>query len=435
MPRILACLALASTLLAPHAAHAAEPNDWIDKHLPEVIELYKHFHQNPELSFHEEQTAKRLAAELKAAGCEVTTNVGGTGVVALLKNGEGPTVMWRTDLDALPVTEQTSLGYASKAVTKNDADVEVGVMHACGHDVHIANLAAVARYMAAHKGDWRGTIMFIGQPAEERGAGAKAMLKDGLFEKFPKPDFALALHVDSYLASGKVGYRAGYAMANVDSVDITCRGVGGHGSAPQTTKDPIVQAAYLITDLQTIVSREISALEPAVVTVGSIHGGTKHNIIGNSCHLQLTVRSYTDKVRNHILAAIKRKALAVAASMDAPVPIITISEKEYTPALKNDDKLVARVVAKFEKLLGKENVEEAKPTMGGEDFARYGIAGVPIFMYRLGSVEGKRLASYKEAGRPAPSLHSPIYYPDPEPTFRTGIATAVTALMELMPAP
>ena len=433
MSRTVAHLALCLASFSCTSIFGAEPHDWIDKNLPSVIELYKHFHQNPELSFHEEQTAARVAKELKAVGCEVTSGVGGTGVVGLLKNGEGPNVMWRTDLDALPVVEQTNLGYASKAMTKNDGGVDVGVMHACGHDIHITTLVALARYLAAHKSEWKGTVMFIGQPAEERGAGAKAMLKDGLFEKFPKPDYALALHVDSYLASGMVGYRAGYAMANVDSVDITCRGIGGHGSAPQTTKDPVVQAAYLIVDLQTIVSREISALEPAVVTVGSIHGGTKHNIIGNSCHLQITVRSYTDKVRNHILSAIKRKALATAVSMGAPEPVIEISEKEFTPALKNDEKLVARVVTEFESLLGKDNVKQAEPTMGGEDFARYGIAGVPIFMYRLGSVNADRLASYKKAGRPAPSLHSPIYYPDPEPTLRTGIATAVIGIRELMP--
>ena len=315
---------------------AGELEEWTKENLAAIVEVYQTFHRSPELSFQEKETGKRLAEELKKAGCEVTANLGGHGVVGMLKNGEGPTVMWRTDLDALPVQEQTGLGYASLVKTKNDQGVEVSVMHACGHDIHIANLIGTARYLATHRDEWQGTVMFIGQPAEERGAGARAMLKDGLFEKFPKPDVALALHVDSYLATGKVGYRAGYAMANVDSVDITCRGRGGHGSAPETTIDPVVQAAFLIVDLQTIVSREISPKEPAVVTVGSIHGGSKHNIIGNECHLQLTVRSYTDTVRQHLLSAIKRKALAAAASQNAPEPIIKIDEREYTPAVYND---------------------------------------------------------------------------------------------------
>jgi len=414
-------------------ARAETPAEWIKKNYDDVLTLYKHFHTNPELSHQEAKTAERVAAELKKVGCEVTTGIGGHGLVGILKNGAGPTLMWRTDLDALPVEEKTEVAYASKAKARDDQGKEVSVMHACGHDIHITNMIAAARYLAAHKDQWSGTVMFLGQPAEERGAGARMMLEDGLFKRFPKPDLALALHVDSYLPAGKLGYRAGYAMANVDSIDITCKGRGGHGSAPQTTIDPIVQAAHLVVDLQSIVSREISTLEPAVVTVGSIHGGTKHNIIGDSCHLQITVRSYTDKVRQHLLSAIKRKALAAAASAGAPEPVIVVDQKEYTPALKNDAKLVAQLLPVFKKLLGEDKLEESEPTMGGEDFSQYGLAGVPIFMYRLGSVDAARLETYKKAERPAPSLHSAIYYPDPEPTLTTGLISTVAAILEFLP--
>lgn len=426
------CVALMLALVSL-PARAETPTEWIKKNYDEVFSLYKHFHTNPELSHQEAKTAERVAAELKKVGCEVTTGIGGHGLVGILKNGAGPTLMWRTDLDALPVEEKTEVPYASKAKARDDQGKEVSVMHACGHDIHITNMIAAARYLAGHKDQWSGTVMFLGQPAEERGAGARMMLEDGLFKRFPKPDLALALHVDSYLPAGKLGYRAGYAMANVDSIDITVKGRGGHGSAPQTTIDPIVQAAHLVVDLQSIVSREISTLEPAVVTVGSIHGGTKHNIIGDSCHLQITVRSYTDKVRQHLLSAIKRKALAAAASAGAPEPIIVVDQKEYTPALKNDAKLVGQLLPVFKKLLGEDNLEESEPTMGGEDFSQYGLAGVPIFMYRLGSVDAARLEQYKKAERPAPSLHSAIYYPDPEPTLSTGLISTVAAILEFLP--
>lgn len=409
---------------------ADTPKDWAGQNLDDLVSLYRHFHAHPELSFHEEETAKRLAEELEAVGAEVTSNVGGHGVVALLNNGEGPTLMLRTDLDALPVTEQTNLVYASRVKVKNEAGVEVGVMHACGHDVHITNLVGVARYLAAHKSKWKGTVMFIGQPAEERGAGAKAMLEDGLFTRFPKPDFAVALHVDSTLATGKVGYRAGYALANVDSVDVTVRGKGGHGAYPHTTVDPIVQAAQLVIALQSIVSREVNPIEPAVITVGSIHGGTKHNIIGDECHLQITVRSYSDEVRKLLLSAIERKAKAVAMGAGAPDPIVRVSEG--TPSLYNNDELAARLAGVFRKVVGEENVTAADPTMGGEDFSRYGKAGVPILMYRLGSVEQRRLDRFKELGQEPPSLHSPVYYPDVEQTLVTGVSTMSAAAMELL---
>ena len=312
--------ALLATTVPTTILTAAEPAEWARQNIDDLIELYKHFHANPELSFQEEQTAARLADELRKTGAEVTSNVGGHGVVAMLKNGSGPTLMLRTDLDALPVAEKTDLPYASKVRVKDQRGAKVGVMHACGHDLHITNLIGVARYMAAHTDLWSGTLMLIGQPAEERGAGAQAMLADGLFVRFSRPDYALALHVDASSATGTVGYRTGYSLANVDSVDITVKGRGGHGAYPHATIDPIVIAARLILDLQTIVSREIKPIEPAVITVGSIRGGTKHNVIGDTCHLQITVRSYSAEVRRHLHEAITRKAHAAAVSAGAPEP-------------------------------------------------------------------------------------------------------------------
>ena len=414
----------------PGSVRADSPQSWIEENIESLVELYRHFHTNPELSFQEEQTGLRLGRELAEVGAKVTHNVGGFGVVALLQNGDGPTVMLRTDLDALPVVEQTNLAYASKVKVKNTDGTDVGVMHACGHDVHMTNLVAVARYLAANKDRWQGTVMFIGQPAEERGAGAAAMLKDGLFERFPKPDFAVAMHVDSGLATGTVAYRAGFALANVDSVDVTMHGRGGHGAYPHTTIDPIVQAAQFIVSVQTIVSREVKPIEPAVITVGSIHGGTKHNIIGDSCHLQLTVRSYDEGVRKLLLEGIARKAKAVAMGARAPEPTVNISEG--TPSLWNDEDLAARLDPVLRRVVGDENVADAEPSMGGEDFSRYGRAGVPILMIRLGAVDGKRLKRYEQLGQAPPSLHSPLFYPNIEDALRTSVPAMSEATIELL---
>lgn len=412
---------------------AADPRAWLKENsrLKALVELYQHFHRNPELSLQEVETSKRLADELKQVGATVTTGVGGHGVVAILKNGAGPTVLLRADLDALPVTEETQLPYASRVTAKNDRGQEVGVMHACGHDIHVTNLIGVARYLAANRDAWQGTLFFIGQPAEERGDGAKLMLDAGLFQKFPRPDFALALHVDSKIAAGRVGYHAGYSSAFVDSIDITIRGKGGHGAQPERAIDPILQAAHLIVDLQSIVSREVSPFEPAVITVGSIHGGAQYNVIPNSCHLQLTVRSYSDKVRQILLTGIRRKAQAAAASANAPEPIIELSDG--TPAVFNNEQLVDRLVPVFERVLGKEQVVPAELTMGGEDFSRYHLAGVPSFLFRLGGVEAKRLASLTEGGKLPPSLHSSLFYPDAEPALETGVVAMSSAVLELLP--
>lgn len=404
--------------------------DWIAKQVPEMVALYKEFHAAPELSFMEVQTAAKLAAELKAVGCEVTTGVGKTGVVGVLKNGAGPTVMLRSDLDALPVLEATGLPYASKVMMKDRFGTDAPAMHACGHDIHITCLIGMARYLSANKNDWCGTVIFLGQPAEEIVSGAEAMLKDGLFTRFPKPDFALALHVDHELPTGKIGHRAGFALANTDAVDVVMRGRGGHGSAPNRAIDPVVQAAHFIVDLQTLVSRENSPFDPAVITVGSIHGGTKHNIIGDSCRMQLTVRSYTPEVRKRLLDGIVRKAKAAAASANAPEPTIEFSDT--TPAMFNDERLVERLVPVFHRALGKENVEPSEPSMGGEDFSRYGLAGVPIFMFKLGSIAPQRLEAMSKAGKPLPTLHSALYYPDPELTIRTGLTAMSAAVRDLM---
>lgn len=399
----------------------------------DLASLYKTLHAAPELSYEEQQSAARFGDELEAIGVTVTRGVGGHGVVGVLENGSGPVLMLRSDLDALPVSEATGLAYASKVrVTQHDGQ-EVGVMHACGHDVHMTNLIGTARELAAKRDAWQGTLVFIGQPAEEVGGGAKAMLADALFDRFPKPDFALAVHVKSDLEAGAIALAPGFMMANVDSVDIEMLGRGGHGAAPHQTIDPIVLASRLVLDLQTLVSREVPPTDPAVVTVGSLHCGAKHNIISDRCHLKLTVRSYRDEVRSALLSGIERKAKAVAAGAGAPEPGVTISEG--TPALRNSDALVARLRPAFESALGSEQVRLDEAVMGGEDFSRYGRAGVPILMIRLGSVDAKRLARYLAEGTPPPSLHSAQYYPDFQPTLATGIETLVAATLELLAPP
>ncbi len=319
-------------------------------------DLYLHLHQNPELSFHEEQTSRRIAAELRSVGYSVTENVGGYGVVAVMQNGSGRTVLVRADMDGLPVQEQTGLAYASKATGLNDAGKTVPVMHACAHDIHMTSLVGLARRLSAKRDNWSGTVVLVGQPAEERVGGAKAMIAEGLFEKFPKPDYNVALHTSASLPAGQVGLTSGYALANVDSVDVAIKGIGGHGAYPHTTKDPVVLASHIVVALQTLVSRETSPLESGVVTVGSIHSGTKHNIISNNAHLQLTVRSYTDEVRDNLLAGIKRIAHAQAQSMGLPEtlwPEVTYSEA--TPATYNDPTLTAQVQAALNDVLGADN--------------------------------------------------------------------------------
>jgi hippurate hydrolase len=373
------------------------------------------------------------AIQLRDLGFEVTTGVGGHGVVGVLKNGAGPTVLVRTDLDALPVTEQTGLPYASKVRALDRQGREVGVMHACGHDMHMTCWTGTARVLAGMKDRWKGTLVFIAQPAEEIGAGARMMLADGLFKRFPKPDYCLALHCNNERPAGQVAYTEGLALANVDSVDIVVRGKGGHGAAPHATIDPIVLAARIVLDLQTIVSREVKPTDPAVVTVGSIQGGTKHNIIPNEVKLQLTVRTTRDDVRKHVLEAIERIARAAAQGARAPEPIVKVDPGEFTPALFNDPALTQKTVAVFREVLGTERVQARPAVMGGEDFSRYGREGIPVFLFWLGTVSAERLAeAEREGGRPMPSLHSDQYYPLPEPSIKTGVLTMSAAVLNLL---
>jgi hippurate hydrolase len=328
----------------------------------------------------------------------------------------------------------TGLPYKSVVKTHDKNDNEVGVMHACGHDMHMTCWVGTARVLVGMKDRWQGTLVFIGQPAEEIGQGAKAMLKAGLFEKFPRPDYALALHCDSFRPIGTIAYTDGMSLANVDSVDILVKGKGGHGSAPHTTVDPIVIAARIVLDLQTLVSRETNPTDPAVVTVGSIHGGTKHNIIPNEVKLQLTVRTTKDSVRKNILDGIKRIANAAAEGARAPEPVVTVDPEEFTPALVNDAKLTEKTVTLFKEVLGADKVLERPLVMGGEDFGRYGRdGGVPIFLYFLGTIAPERVeAAQKDSTKSLPSLHSDSYYPVPEPSIKTGVLTMSMAVLNLV---
>lgn len=397
--------------------------------------LYEHFHQNPELSFMEVETAKRMADEFRALGFKVTEKVGKTGVVGVMKNGKGPTVMLRADMDGLPVKEATGLSYASTAVGLNRFGEEQPIMHACGHDVHMTALIGSLRQLTARKDQWSGTLVVIAQPAEELGLGAKAMLDDGLFRKFPRPDYNIALHDSASLPAGKVAYSPGWALANVDSVDIYIKGIGGHGAYPQTAKDPIVLGAQIVNALQTLVSREVSPLESAVVTVGAFNAGYKHNIISDEAHLQLTVRSYSDDVRETLLEGIKRiaKAQAISAGLPEELHPVIEFEEDYTPSTYNDPDLANRVAASLRVALGDENVLEVDPVMGGEDFSRYGREEpkIPSLIFWVGAVDPAKVEAANNGGEPLPSLHSPFFAPVPEPTIKTGVEAMTTAALAL----
>ncbi|MBV1901431.1 MAG: amidohydrolase [Kordiimonadaceae bacterium] len=425
----------ALTATAESANSTADLNSAVAKDTKYLESLYTYFHSHPELSLYEHKTAARLAAELRLAGYDVTEHVGGTGVVAVLKNGDGPTIMIRTDLDGLPVQEKTGVAYASTVITKDEKGKTVPVMHACGHDVHMTSLVGTARHLAALKDSWSGTLVFIGQPAEERVLGALAMLKDGLFERFPRPDYNIALHVSPTLAAGDVGLAEGYAFANVDSVDIAIKGISGHGAYPHTTKDPVVLASQIVIALQTLVSRDTSPLEAAVVTVGSFHAGTKHNIISDSAHLQITVRSYKDNVRENLISGIKRIARAQALSFGLPetlMPVVTVGES--TPATYNDPALTNRIKQTLASKLGKSHVHTLGPVMGGEDFAHYGRVApkIPSLMFRLGTVSEADMTAMKKGKRKPLSLHSSYFTPDVAPTLQTGVEATSAAVLELL---
>src|SRR5437867_2989002 len=436
---------LPSILLAALAFAQQTPQSLADAELPSLLTTYKDIHAHPELSMHEERSAAIVAKELKAAGCEVTERVGKYekpgatcfGVVGVMKNGAGPTVLVRTDLDALPVHEETGLPYASTVTTKNDEGKEVPVMHACGHDTHIAAFIGTARALAKLKDQWHGTIVFVAQPAEETGNGARALLKGGLYDRFGKPNFALGFHDRSDLQTGHIGVTECYTSANVDSVDVTVRGVGGHGGYPHKTKDPIVLAAEMINAWQTIASRENNPLDPIVVTVGSIHGGTKHNIIPDEVKMQLTVRTYKADTRARVLAAIEQiaKGCAIAAGIPPErAPIVSVSKDQFTPATYNNPDLTKRLVAVWRKSLGDDNVEIVDATMGGEDFSEYSLPdhSVPAVDFHVGAVDPAKIAEFKQAGKELPTLHSSKFAPVPEPTIRTGIVAMTMAVLELM---
>lgn len=410
---------------------------WTNKSYDKLLTLYKDLHANPEIAFLEKTTSNKIATQLKGFGYTVTENFGGYGVVAILENGKGPCVLIRTDLDGLPVEELTGLPYASKKKMQDEQGKAVSTMHACGHDVHMTVFTGVAQLLMELKNSWKGTIVLIGQPAEERSGGAKAMLKEGLFTKFPRPDYCLALHMNASLAAGKVGYTEGSIMANVDAIDITIRGVGGHGAVPQNAKDPVVLASQLVLALQTIVSRETSPFEPSVVTVGSIHGGSQFNIIPDEVKMQLTLRSYSDEVRNSTITSIKRicTGLAVAAGVpEEKMPIVTVKD-QFTPFTYNDIALTRRLTAVFQRVAGKDNVVATSPSMVGEDFSFYGRNGepkIPICMYWLGAVDPAKMKQSVEKGVPLPSLHSSTFAPEPELAIKTGIKTMTAAVLDLL---
>jgi len=447
----LACRVIAfgvgGSILAAGSIFAQEqPVEKIAKgELPSLLAIYKDIHSHPELSTREEKTSALVAKELRATGCEVTENFGKYdnpnlkcyGVIGIMKNGPGPTVLVRTDMDALPVEEDTGLPFASKVTTKGDDGREVHVMHACGHDAHMSAFIGTARALQRLKERWSGTIVFIGQPAEETVGGARALLKAGLYNRFGKPDFALGFHDKADLQTGHIGVTPGYTYANVDSVDVTVRGIGGHGAYPHKTKDPIVLAAEMINAWQTIASRENNPLDPIVVTVGSIHGGTKHNIIPDEVKMQLTVRTYKSEVRDRVLKAIDDIAKGIASAGGVPAdraPIVSVLKDQFTPATYNNPDLTKRLVGVWKNVLGADNVEIVDPTMGGEDFAEYSLPdhSIPAVDFHIGAVDPEKIAQFKREGKELPSLHSSKFAPVPEPTIRVGIIGMTSAVLELM---
>jgi len=398
---------------------------------PEAHALYLDLHQSPELSSHETQTAAKLAARLRALGYEVTEHVGGAGVVAVLSNGAGPTVMLRTELDALPVEEKTGLPYASKVHTKDDSGRDVPVMHACGHDLHISSLVGTAAIMAHSKDTWHGTLMLIGQPAEETIGGAEGMIKDGLLKRFPRPDVAVAMHVGNLLPAGKVGVVPGTYDTNADSLRITIYGKGGHGSAPHTAIDPIVIAARTIMALQTIPSREVKPGEMIVITVGYIQAGAKNNIIPDQAEMGLTVRTYKADIRKQVLAAITRITKAEAEAAGAQREPL-IEHYEATDSVYNDPALALHLKGALESALGKDNVVAEEPHTASEDFSYFVNQGIPGFYFSLGGADPEKLAQATAAGTTLPSNHSPLFAPDVDPALHTGIAAEVAVLRDLL---
>jgi hippurate hydrolase len=433
--RVPVLQSLFAALLAAGAAGAADlPPGFgaqVESVYPSVEALYFDLHRTPELAMNEHATAKKLADRVRALGYDVTTGIGGTGVVALLRNGPGPTVMLRTEMDALPVLEKTGLPFASTVVARNAAGQEVPVMHACGHDLHMSAWYGTAQLMADNRKAWSGTLMLVGQPAEETAAGAAAMLKDGLFTRFPKPDYALSMHDDPFVGVGQIGYHAGHFRASVDSVNITIFGRGGHGAAPQETRDPIVIAARLVLALQTLVSRESDPFDPVVVTVGSIHGGTRPNIIPDEVRLELTVRAMKEEVRRRVLASIAREARgeAMAAGADK-APLVEVVES--LPPVYNDPELTGLAVTALRRTLGERNVIDMGQRLAGDDFTYFGLAGVQALVLHVGAVPLERQEAARKSGIPLPIPHSPLWAPDYQPTLKTAMTAQSAILVDLL---
>lgn len=435
--RLKAILAGASALaLLAAPAQADDLREAVAADLPELVTLYQDLHANPELSFQEFETAKKLAARARALGFDVTEGVGKTGVVAVMKNGDGPTVMLRADMDGLPVIEQTGLPYASTRRAVPATGIETGVMHACGHDTHMAAWIGTAQLLSERRDQWSGTLVMILQPAEEIGEGALAMIEDGLYTRFPKPDYVLAFHDAAQAPAGVIAYSKGFALANVDSVDVVVPGVGGHGAYPHATKDPIVIAASIVSRLQTLVSRELNPLEPGVVTVGSFQAGSKHNIIPDEARLQITVRSYTDEARKQLLDGIARIARgeALAAGMpDDKLPKVTVSDP-YTPATYNNPEFTDQVMAGL-KTRFEGRVFEAPSVMGGEDFSQFRRAdpdNVQSLIFWVGGVRPSEWAKSERGEIELPSLHSPFWAPDAPVVIATATEALTATTLDLM---
>jgi amidohydrolase len=429
-------LILSSFLLIISQVCAQSVDAYIDKIYPELDALYKHLHQNPEISSQEKETSARIALELRKLGYEVTEGVGGYGVVGVMKNGQGPVLLIRSDMDALPMEEKTGLPYASTKKTIGNDGKETYVAHSCGHDIHMSVFVGTAKLMAEYKNSWKGTLLMVGQPAEETGMGAWEMMNDGLYERFPHPDYAIALHDDPFLPAGMIGYKSGALMAGVDMMNVTVYGEGAHGAAPHKGIDPVVLSAQMVLAYQTIVSRRIAPTDPAVVTVGSIHGGTVHNIIPDEVIMQLTLRSYSPEVREEMISSVKRisENLAKAAGLPgSKMPTYWIREP-HTPALINDAQLTEQMVRVFKNNIGEDKVVEVKAQMIGEDFSRFGMQErkIPISMFYLGANDPEFLKEAEEKGLEIPGLHSPYFAPVPEPTIKTGIKAMSLFAMDIL---
>jgi amidohydrolase len=435
-PALLAALSLAGPAISAAPDENAAVRASVDAGYPSLWSLYTDLHLHPELSLQEEKTSARIATELRAAGFEVTEKFGGTGVVGVLRNGPGPTLLIRTDMDALPVKEETGLPYASEAHMLNLSGKDVPVMHACGHDIHMTVFVGTARTLASMRDKWSGTLVLVGQPAEEMVVGARNLLTAGLYRQFPKPDYAIGLHDEPSLPTGSVGFTEGAMTSNSDSVEIDVRGVGGHGSRPETTKDPIVLSAQIVLALQTIVSREIRPGDKAVVTVGTIHGGTKGNIIPDDVKLELTLRSYNADTKEHLVASIRRICRGEAIAAGVPedlMPVVTVVGTS-ADSIYNDPALVRRVRASVTAMLGADHVVDFEPQMYSEDFSQYGrtVERVPICFFVLGASDPAKLAESRRTGVPLPSLHSSRFAPVPEMTIKTGIEAMSAAALNVL---